>query len=124
MAEEPMNETTLAIRLAHLGEKLTKRLDRASVLAETARRIVDKYRTVAINEPIPESVQSLEAAPQSLAGNSRGKKPLDELERNVHELLRTTLDRAEEANTINAICKELVRRTLRDPAGKLWPDGY
>ena len=124
MAEEPMNETTLAIRLAHLGEKLTKRLDRASVLAETARRIVDKYRTVAINEPIPESVRSLEAAPLSLAGKSRERKTLDELERNVHELLQTTLDRAEEVNTINAICKELVRRTLRDPAGKLWPDGY
>ena len=124
MAEEPMNETTLAIRLAHLGEKLTKRLDRASVLAETARRIVDKYRTVAINQAIPESVRSLEAAPLSLAGKSREKKTLDELERNVHELLRTTLDRAEEANTINEICKELVRRTLRDPGGKLWPDGY
>ena len=124
MAEEPMNETTLAIRLAHLGEKLTKRLDRASVLAETARRIVDKYRTVAINQAIPESVRSLEAAPLSLAGKSREKKALDELERNVHELLRTTLDRAEEANKINEICKELVRRTLRDPGGKLWPDGY
>ena len=118
-----MNETTLAIRLAHLGENLMKRLDRASVLAETVRQIVDKYRTVAINEPIPESVESLEGALSLLAGNARGKKTLDELERNVHELLRTTLERAEEANKINKICKELARRILRDPAGELWPDG-
>ena len=55
MSEEPMNETTLAIRLAHLGGTLMKRLDRATGLAETARRIVDKYRTTAINGAIPES---------------------------------------------------------------------
>ena len=123
MIEEPMNETTLTMRLAHLGENLMKQLDRASALAETARRIADKNRTVAINDPIPESAESLEGAPLSLAGNSRGKKTLDELERNVHELHRTMLEHAEEANKINKICKELARRTLRDPAGELWPDG-
>ena len=81
-----MNETTLAIRLAHLGGNLMKRLDRASALAETARRIVDTYRTIAINEAIPESDKSLAGASIPTAGNSRGKKILDELERNVYEL--------------------------------------
>ena len=63
------------------------------------------------------------SAPLTKREGAEKRETVNELERSVHKLARVTLERSEEASKINNICKELVRRTLRDPMGKQWPDG-